>query len=283
MAASSIRSNPLLENPDEPRRRFMLVLGYDGAPFNGWQIQPNDPSVQESLEKALNTALRSPLHIVGAGRTDTGVNAREMVAHFDLPEEIGKTLATDKAMQNKVLHTLNAILRPAIAVFYIVPVPNEAHSRFDAVSRTYRYYLHTVPDPFRSQSSRYFYLPVDFELMNTEALDLIGTKDFTSFSKLHTDTNNNICTVTAAKWHQYGDGHYFFEITANRFLRNMVRAIVGTLLDVGTGRNHPGHVKKVIEAMNRCAAGTSVPGHALYLWKIDYPYPLPSVPLPNSL
>ena len=147
------RSNPELEDASAPRRRFVLILSYDGAPFNGWQIQPSAPSVQESLEAALQTALRVPLHIVGAGRTDTGVNARYMTAHFDVPENIGATLLQPEA-QKKLLHTLNGILRPAVAVYYCLPVDNDFHARFDATSRTYRYYIHTAPDPFRHASSR---------------------------------------------------------------------------------------------------------------------------------
>lgn len=274
-----IRSNPLLEMPETPRQRFMIVLSYDGAPFNGWQIQPNDPSVQQSLEEALQIVLRLPLHIVGAGRTDTGVNAREMVAHFDVPDNIGRELVLNDKKRLGIVKALNALLRPSIAVYYLIPVENEAHARFDAVTRTYRYFLHIVPDPFLAQRSRFTHLNIDFDLMNQEAQDLIGTQDFTSFSKLHTDVNNNICSVTQAQWHTYAPGHFFFEISANRFLRNMVRAIVGTLLDIGTRRYQTGHIKRVMQAMNRNAAGSSVPGYALYLWRIDYPYALPHVPL----
>lgn len=278
------RANPLLESLDSPRYRFFLVMSYDGAPFNGWQIQPRNTSVQEAVEQALQTLLREPLHIVGAGRTDTGVNARCMTAHFDLPvTDFSSRLQNDVETRVQLVKSLNAILRPSVAIYNLVPVPKDAHARFDATARTYRYYINTVPDPFRDNRSRYIYRKIDFEIMNQEAKELLGTQDFTSFSKLHTDTKNNLCTVTEAMWHQYGHGHFYFEITANRFLRNMVRAIVGTLLDVGTGKQAPGHVRKVIDAMNRCSAGTSVPGYALYLWDISYPYSLPKVPLPDSL
>lgn len=278
----SERSNILLETGESARHRFMLVLSYDGAPFKGWQIQPHDPSVQESIENALRMALRTPLHIVGAGRTDTGVHARYMTAHFDVDDATFEKLA-DQAMLQRFKKTLNAILRPHVAIHHVVPVPTEAHARFDATLRTYHYYLHTEPDPFRHERSRYFHLPVDFDVMNRSAEDLLGTQDFTSFSKLHTDTNNNICTITDAAWHCYAPGHYYFRVSANRFLRNMVRAIVGTLLDVGTGKASPDHVRRVIEARDRCAAGTSVPGYALYLWDIKYPYELPAVPQPEIL
>lgn len=263
-----------------PARRFMAVLSYDGAPFNGWQIQPHDPSVQESIEKALRLALRTSLHIVGAGRTDTGVNARHMVAHLDLVGDAAEKVANNP---KSLLYTVNAILQPAIAVHSITEVDPGCHARFDATSRTYRYYIHTTGDPFREQRSRYIHRPLGLEAMNKAAQHLIGTHDFTSFSKLHTDTKTNICTVTAAQWHTYGPGHYYFEITADRFLRNMVRAIVGTLLDIGTGKKAPETITQTLAAMNRSAAGSSVPGYALYLWRITYPYELPTPPLPDSL
>lgn len=278
----ALRDNPDIKG-DDSRRRFMMVLSYDGAPFKGWQIQPSDPSVQEAVERALRIALKVPLHIVGAGRTDTAVNARHITAHFDLPANIGYALADSDQSRKRLVHTVNAILRPSVTVHHIVPVPAEAHARFDATSRTYRYYLHTVPDPFRDSRSRYFHRPLDFDLMNREAQSLLGKHDFTSFSKLHTDTKTNFCNVSKAQWVQYGPGHYYFEISADRFLRNMVRAVVGTLLDVGTGKASTGHVTEVMEAMDRCAAGTSVPGYALYLWDISYPYPLPDNPLADTL
>lgn len=260
--------------------RYLLVLSYDGAAFKGWQIQPDAPSVQQAVERALQLTLRTEVAVVGAGRTDAEVNARMMVAHFDVAETVGTELL-DEGAKERLLYRLNAILRPSVAIYDCVRVADDFHARFDAVSRTYRYYLHTVADPFVVERSRYFHLPVDFEPMNREALDLLGTQDFTSFSKLHTDTKNNICTITSAAWHQYCAGHYYFEITANRFLRNMVRAIVGTLLDVGTGKAGEGHVRRVIEAKNRCDAGMSVPGHALYLWDIAYRQELPCCPLPQ--
>lgn len=277
MMDKELRHTPQTTDDDKPLRRFIAILSYDGAPYKGWQIQPHDPSVQESLENALRIALRTTLHIVGAGRTDTGVNARHMVAHFDLTDEVARQIDTNKT---RIIRTVNAILRPSVTVYDIVPVAPDCHARFDATSRTYRYYVHTVGDPFRDDQSRYIYLPLDFEAMNQAAQHILGTHDFTSFSKLHTDTKTNICTVTHAAWHCYAPGHYYFEITADRFLRNMVRAIVGTLFDIGTGKNNPESIIDTLNAMNRCAAGASVPGYALYLWNITYPYPLPPVPLP---
>lgn len=278
----SIRVNPVLADRIAESRRFMLLLSYDGTPFCGWQVQPGVRTVQENIETALRTALRVPLHIVGAGRTDTGVNARYMTAHFDVPVDIANRIDGMEG-KTRLLKTLNALLRPSIAIFDVVPVDNDCHARFDATSRTYRYYLHTAPDPFRAGRSRELFARPDFDAMNREAASLLGTQDFTSFSKLHTDTNNNICTVTEASWHEYSENHYFFEISANRFLRNMVRAVVGTLLDVGTGKYSEGHVRDVIKTMDRCSAGTSVPGYALYLWDIKYPYELPKVSIPDHL
>lgn len=283
MSIDRLRSNPLLSDPAAPRQRFMMVLSYDGKPFYGWQVQPRHISVQESIESALRTVLQTPLHIVGAGRTDTGVNARHMVAHFDVPEDDMPTLLSDEKSRAKFVYTLNAILKPSVTLHHIVPVHSDAHARFDAKSRTYRYYVHTVPDPFRASTSRYIYKPLDFESMNREARSLLGLHDFTSFSKLHTDTANNLCEVSKAEWVKYGPAHYYFEITANRFLRNMVRAVVGTLLEVGTGKKGAGHIRDVMKAMNRSDAGSSVPGNALYLWDITYPYPLPDNPLPQNL
>lgn len=257
-------------------QRYFMTLAYDGGAFNGWQIQPRDPSVQQAVRRALAIALRRPVDITGAGRTDTGVHARTMMAHFDLPAD----LTFDAP---KLLRTLNAILRPDVTIHAITPVHADAHARFDATSRTYRYYINTVPDPFRQGRSRYVPRPLDFELMNSEASALLGTHDFTSFSKLHTDTKTNICTVTHAHWHMTAPGQYYFCITADRFLRNMVRAIVGTLLDVGVGNQSAGHVARVMAAMDRCAAGTSAPGNALYLWDITYPYDIPHSPLPDTI
>lgn len=270
------RENPLLTDSD--RQRYMMVLSYDGAPFNGWQVQPNAVTVQEKIEEALRTLLKTPLHIVGAGRTDTGVSARHMVAHFDVPSSVASLID-----EQRLRKALNSILRPAIAVHGIVRTLPDRHARFDAESRTYRYYLHMVHDPFRTEKSLFWHQKTDFDLMNAEVASLLGKKDFTSFSKLHTDTNNNLCEVTSAGWHRYGPSHYYFEITANRFLRNMVRSVVGTLLDVGVGKYPPGHIKNILEKHDRCAAGTSMPGNALFLWDIGYPYELPANLLPEDM
>lgn len=261
---------------DDGLRRYMMTLAYNGTNFYGWQIQPSDISVQERIQQAMAIAFRLPVSITGAGRTDTGVHARTMMAHFDLPESLEPDFP-------KALKTLNAILRPDITIHSIIPVHNDAHARFDATSRTYRYYINTVPDPFRTGLSLYVPRPLDFDAMNREAADLIGTHDFTSFSKLHTDTKTNICTVTRAEWCRTAPGQWYFEITADRFLRNMVRAIVGTLLVVGSQPVKKEYIRDVLGRMDRSAAGSSAPAKALYLWDITYPYQLPASPLPENL
>lgn len=258
--------------------RYLMSLSYDGTPYHGWQRQPGDTSVQETLERALGILLRRPTALTGAGRTDTGVHARCMIAHFDTDAD----LHSDAAEKDRFLYRLNAIVQPSVAIHDILPAPGpEAHARFDATARTYRYLVHTVPDPF-AQRSLYMHRAPDFEAMNRAAQYLLGRQDFTSFSKLHTDTKSNICTVTRARWHRYGPAHWYLSITADRFLRNMVRAVTGTLLEVGRGAA-PEHVLHVLAAMDRRAAGTSMPAKALSLWHIDYPYPVPGVPLPADI
>lgn len=247
--------------------RWFMTLSYRGAPFHGWQRQPGDVSVQSVLEDALTTITRLPaVPITGAGRTDAGVNARIMVAHLDLPDAIDPR-------EPRFLRALNSIVGRDIAVHAFRPVAPDAHARFDATARTYRYFAHTVKDPFAGELSWYIPNGLDFEAMNEAAAHLIGRRDFTSFSKLHTDVRTNICDLRAAQWHPLPDpGHYYFEITADRFLRNMVRAVVGTLADVGRGKMPPEDILAVLDRRDRCAAGTSVPGEPLFLWNIEYPY-----------
>jgi len=243
--------------------RYFITLSYDGAAYNGWQIQPNAPSVQETLQKALSTLLRTPLEIVGAGRTDTGVNASFMVAHFDFDT----AFTTDELAQLR--YKLNKFLPADIAIHDIHPVTDDMHARFSATSRTYHYYIVTEKTPFEPYAYRYPQ-PLDFELMNQACQLLLTTSDFTSFAKLHTDTKTNICTVTYAHWQQLTPVKWQFTITANRFLRNMVRAIVGTLLDVGRGTITLQQFQQIIEKKDRCSAGNSVPGNALFLSDIKY-------------
>ena len=215
-------------------RRYFIYLGYNGKNFRGWQIQPNGMTVQQSIEEALAILMRKPVPIVGAGRTDAGVHARLMIAHFDWEGPI-----EDLAF---LAGKLNRLLPKDIAVYKIVPVVPEAHARFDATSRTYKYYITTRKDPF------------NYELVY----------------KLHTDVKTNNCHIQHAGWTQEGD-IWVFTIRADRFLRNMVRAIVGTLLEVGRGRLTIDGFRNVIEAKDRCKAGTSVPGHALFLVDVTYP------------
>ena len=240
-----------------------MRLSYRGAGFHGWQIQPNDNSVQETIEQAMATVLRHPVSITGAGRTDTGVNARMMVAHFDVDTPIADTAL--------LVRSLNGIVGRDIAIHTIFPVHDEAHARFDATSRTYKYFAHTLKSPFLYPLSWQCRPDMDFDLMNQAAAHLLEYRDFTSFSKLHTDVKTNNCVVTRAQWDRVGE-QWVFTITADRFLRNMVRAVVGTLVEVGLHRITIDDFCRIIEQKDRCKAGTSMPGHALFLWDITYPY-----------
>ena len=244
--------------------RYFMTLAYDGSAYHGWQIQPHSVSVQEQIQNALSTLLQKTVEIVGAGRTDTGVHASKMVAHFDLDE-------TDSIDCGQMVYRLNKILPRDIAIQRIEPVGDEMHARFSAVSRTYHYYVHTSKNPFLRHYSWQVYGNPDFELMNRAAETLKEYKDFTSFSKVNTDTKTNDCTISEAHWDKVGDGQWRFTITANRFLRNMVRAIVGTLMEVGRGKMSIEQLRNVIEAKDRCRAGDSVPGNALFLVDVKYP------------
>lgn len=243
--------------------RFFIKLAYNGAKYVGWQIQPNGVSVQEALQEALSTILREPVEVVGAGRTDAGVHAREMHAHFDWK---GNTLVADDLM-----HKLNSYLSHDISLSSIRPVQPDAHARFSALSRTYTYHITTEKDPFCYPFQyRLNYTP-NISLMNQLCSVLMEYTDFTSFSKLHTDVKTNYCHVMHARWELAEGGAYRFTIQADRFLRNMVRAIVGTLLEAGRGRLDERGFRRIIEAKNRNVTGSSVPGHALFLDRVAYP------------
>jgi len=242
--------------------RYFIYLGYNGKNFCGWQSQPNGISVQQSIEEALATILRKPVSIVGAGRTDAGVHARLMVAHFDW-----ETPVEDLAF---LVEKLNRLLPKDIAIYRIVSVIPEAHARFDATSRTYQYYTISRKDPFHYEFVYKVPATLDFEAMNAACQVLFEYIDFTSFSKLHTDVKTNNCRIYRAEWKQEND-LWVFTIQADRFLRNMVRAIVGTLLEVGRGKLSIDGFRQVIEAKDRGKAGTSAPGHALFLVEIAYP------------
>ena len=239
-----------------------MRLAYRGANFHGWQCQPGEVTVQAVIEAALSTILRSNIKIVGAGRTDTGVNARMMVAHFDVPEPLADPV--------RLVNNLNALVGKDIAIERIYEVEADRHARFDATSRTYHYYAVTRKSPFFYPLSWKAPEGLDFGKMNEAAALLLETSDFTSFAKLHTDAKTNICRVTKARWEQIGPEAWVFVITADRFLRNMVRAVVGTLVEVGRGKMSVERFAEVIAKRDRCAAGTSMPGHALFLWDVTY-------------
>ncbi len=245
--------------------RYFITLCYDGTRFHGWQIQPNGISVQETLQSALSTLLRKQIEVVGAGRTDAGVHARKMVAHFDL-DVFPKNFSL-----KDLVYKLNKLLPPDIAVQDVEEVPDDMHARFSATSRTYHYFINLHKSPFLKAYSWYVYGQLDFVKMNEAAKILLDYTDFTSFSKVNTDTKTNDCTVTQAVWEETSPGEWRFTISANRFLRNMVRAVVGTLVEVGRGKMTLEQFRKVIEDKNRCSAGESVPGNALFLVDIQYP------------
>lgn len=249
-------------------QRYFIYMAYDGTHYHGWQIQPNGLSVQEVLQDGLFTLLRRPVSVVGAGRTDAGVHARLMVVHFDYD---GSTSFGETLDCRRLTDKLNRVLPPDISVYKVVPVVDGAHARFDALSRTYHYYVHTAKSPFaRHYSCRLFTEP-DFERMNQAARRLFDYTDFTSFSKVNTDTKTNNCRIMKAHWESLAPGEWRFEIQADRFLRNMVRAVVGTLMEVGRGKLTEEDFCRVIEGKNRCGAGESMPGHALFLVDVAYP------------
>lgn len=241
-----------------------MTLSYRGEPFHGWQIQPGDVSVQSVIEDALGKILSCATPIVGAGRTDAGVNARMMVAHFDSERDLEG--------DNAFLRSLNALVGKDIAVSSVTKVHDGAHARFDADSRTYRYYVTLRKSPFLYPLSWRASGGLDFDKMNLAAENLLSTEDFASFAKLHSDVKTTICRVVKARWERWNDEGMYFEITADRFLRNMVRAVVGTLVDVGRGKISVDGFSEIISSKNRSAAGTSMPPQALFLWKVTYPY-----------
>ena len=235
-----------------------MHLAYDGARYHGWQIQPNGISVEGEIERCLSTLLRQHIDIVGAGRTDAGVHARHMVAHFD----------TDSPTEN-LTYRLNRILPPDICIQKIEPVSNDMHARFSAKWRTYHYYISTQRNPFNRNYSWQCHYDLDFPLMNEAAATLLEYTDFAAFCKSHTDVKTTICNVTEAFFRESSTGWYF-RITANRFLRNMVRAVVGTLIEVGRHRITIDEFRNIIEEGKRTNAGESMPAHALFLERIEY-------------
>ena len=242
--------------------RYFITFSYDGTAYHGWQLQPNAPSVQEELNRALSTLLRQEILTTGAGRTDAGVHAKTMVAHFDTDE--------DCRMPEDIVYKLNRLLPADISVRDLRPVKPDAHARFDALSRTYHYYIHTRKDPFKRHYSCEIHYPLDFEAMNRAGRILMEYEDFGAFCKAHSDVKTTLCHVTRAEWIQTGETDWYFVISANRFLRNMVRAVVGTLIDVGRGRLTEDGLRAVIEGKRRSDAGDSMPGNALFLEDVKY-------------
>lgn len=247
--------------------RYFLRLSYDGSAYHGWQRQPNAMSVQQVIEESLQTVLRRPVPIVGAGRTDTGVNARVMYAHFDVDRPIMD--------RDKMLISLNRLCGKSISISGILDVREDAHARFDATQRSYKYFISRQASPFNNRFSWYCPSVPDISMMNKACEILCKTSDFTSFAKLHSDAKTNICSVSEALWTPYqyftGEQGWVFTISADRFLRNMVRAVVGTLLEVGRGQLDIEGFKRVIDQKDRCAAGTSMPATPLFLWDVKYP------------
>lgn len=251
-------------------QRYFIYLSFNGARYHGWQIQPNGMSVQQKLQESLSTILRTAIDVTGAGRTDAGVHAALMVAHFDIEHHLMEKFGGTEQLTYK----LNRLLPFDIAVHRIVAVPMDWHARFTPLSRTYYYYVHTRKDPFLGDRSCFIPYPLDFALMNEAAMMLLAHDDFAAFCKSHTDVKTTICRVTEARWEQIDDHRWLFVITANRFLRNMVRAVVGTLIDVGRGRVSLSQFAEILVSRQRTQAGESMPPQALFLQDIHYP-PIP--------
>lgn len=245
--------------------RYFIRFAYDGTNFHGSQSQPNGVTVQETMEQALALIFRESIPLTFAGRTDAGVHAREMYAHFDLP------LGVDTSIIHNLAFRLNGILPDTIAIYDILPVIDEAHARFSATRRTYEYHVIDHKDPFLLPYATRLRTPLNYAAMNEAALYLIGRQDFASFCRTHTDVKTTICNLTQAQWREVGDGHAIFTISADRFLRNMVRAVVGTLFLVGQGKMNKEQFAQVINQHQRSAAGDSAPAQGLYLTRIDYP------------
>jgi tRNA pseudouridine38-40 synthase len=244
--------------------RYFSEIAYDGAAYHGWQVQANAVTVQAVLEERLATLLQRQVETVGCGRTDTGVHAEQFFLHFDLPGPLPE--------DRDLVHALNRILPPDIAVQRVFPVADNAHARFDATERVYRYRVVHRKDPFLR--FRHCHLPVvpDYTRMNAAARLLLGRQDFSCFSKAHTQTVTNDCTVIRAAWQETGKGIWDFEIAADRFLRNMVRAVVGTLLEIGLGRMDEQGLRDLLQSGSRQDAGRSMPAHGLSLVAVRYPF-----------
>lgn len=244
-------------------QRYFTELSFNGTRYHGWQLQPNAPSVQAKIENALETLMHSVIKTTGAGRTDTGVHARKFIAHFDTDHIL-------PANQGDFIYKMNAILPQDIAVRKIYPVRPEAHARYSAVSRTYKYTLSLVKDIFHSEYTWYYPVKLDLALLTRAALELQKVNDFKSFAKLHSDVSTHYCQIFEARW-DANEEKLIFTVRANRFLRNMVRALVGTMIEIGRGKTELSQLNKIIEGRNRSLAGFSVPARGLTLYDIEYP------------
>jgi len=242
--------------------RYFIELAFNGTAFHGWQIQPGAVTVQETINHAVSTLLSEPVNLVGCGRTDAGVHASHFVAHFEVINPISDC--------DQLVYKLNRFINMPIRIDRVVPVTVETHARFQAVSRTYHYLISEGKAPFMNDFAWVLPLPLDIDAMNAACRLLIGKQDFTSFSKLHTDVKTNICEVYEAGWINQS-GCLVFRIRSDRFLRNMVRAIVGTLVEVGKGKITVSDVDRILREMDRSKAGMSVPAKGLYLTKVEYP------------
>lgn len=243
--------------------RYFLELRYDGAAYCGWQRQPDQPSVQATLERALSTLLRQEVQVTGAGRTDTGVNASYYVAHVDVAEPV--------ADPERVVYKLNFLLPGDIAVGSMLPVSDEAHARFSATEREYRYFIEPRKNPFTRGAAWQYYVPLDMERMNEAAASLLRYRDFTSFAKLNSNNKTNICRILRAAWTEDERGVLCFTIRADRFLRSMVRSLTGTLVDVGRGRYTPADFCAIVESRDLSRSSGGAPAQGLFLSDVRYP------------
>ena len=263
------------------KQRYFIELAYDGSNYHGWQVQPNALTVQEVLDNALTTVLRQPIVTTGCGRTDTGVHARQFFAHFDVESIVDSPLSIAGmgntmdyrlwTIDQKTINSINAVLPYDIGIKRVIEVHPDAHARFDATLRSYEYHVHFGKDPFKVNRSWELRDRPDIDLMNTAAQMLLAYTDFSCFSKSNTQTFTNNCKISRAEWVEI-DGGLVFHISADRFLRNMVRAIVGTLMAIGRKEIVPEGIREIIASKNRSNAGTSVPACGLYLTEVKYDY-----------
>lgn len=247
------------------KQRFFIELSYRGTAYHGWQIQPNAITVQQKIDDALSTFFGKQIETLGCGRTDTGVHAKQFFAHFDIDESFSEN------QELRFLKGVNSLLPYDIAILHLYEVPENSHARFDATRRSYQYHIHFQKDPFKRDTSWLLKDALNIKAMNTAASYILDYEDFGSFCKANADNFTNNCLVSRSEWEVQSDS-IVYHITANRFLRNMVRAIVGTLVDIGKGKMPPEHIREIIESKSRCKAGPSVPACGLFLTEVNYPY-----------